>query len=278
MQQHHKQCVQPLFMNNTLHKLSILVTRPAQQAEPLIAKLEQQGALVFHQPTIDIEAHKVKTQQTIIENIQTYDWLIFISKNAVEYGLRLIEDTHKLKNTHNIAAIGKATFQALSDRGFTSITSPASGFDSEALLNLTAFAANNIENKKILIIRGGEGREHLKNELSIRNASVTYLDVYCRKPAKPILSKQVFNKIDVITISSQQGLENLYTMLNVITDKSFLDKILVVPSQRCYNKAVELGFKQIESAANATDDAMLNCIIDTIGHKKNNTNNGLIKK
>ena len=251
-------------LNGTLENISILVTRPLAQAEPLINKLKQAGAIVFHQPAIAIEVLSDHSQQPIIQNIHDYDWLIFISKNAVTYGLDLIEQTHKLSNSQQIAAIGKATLKALAERGYKDITSPEINFDSEALLNSAAFSASAIANKKLLIIRGGKGREHLKQVFETRGAIVTYLDVYSRSKPDLILTRDDFKQSQIITVSSQQGLENLLSMLDQKTAKSLFDKILIVPSQRCYKKARELGFNQVETAANATDDAMLNCILDTM--------------
>lgn len=246
--------------------LRVLVTRPLKQAESLIAKLQLQGALVSHQPAILIDAVLSADQTPIIDSINQYDRIIFISKNAVEYGLTLIAKTRMLSNSFPLAAIGKVTRDTLIDDGFTNVYCPDEGFDSEALLASSEFSAANIQNKKILIVRGGAGREHLKEHLQARQANVTYLDVYQRQPAELVLSAADFSTLDVITISSQQGLENLVAMLDAGTLALLQTKRLISPSQRCSDRASQLGFKQIETAANATDDAMLNCIVDIISN------------
>ena len=250
--------------NKPLSGLQILVTRPEHQARSLIQLLGQQGADVFHQAAIRIEAEFNDSQKELLETLEQYDLLIFISKNAVHYGLSLFNTVDGLNKNRPLAAIGKATAQALTDHGFTNIICPDDGFDSEALLNTPAFLTPQINNKKILIIRGGAGREHLKETLEQRQATISYLDVYRRTPAKLELATETFKTLDIITVSSQQGLENLLSMLDNDTVNLLLEKKLITPGDRCSQKAKELGFKQIETAENATDNAMLNCIINTI--------------
>lgn len=258
------------MIDKPLSGLSILVTRPVHQAASLIQLLQQQGAAVLHQPAIAIEATSNDTQSQIIGSLEQYNWIIFISKNSVEYGLKLISNSTHIAKSQAIAAIGKATRQALSLYGFTDITSPDSGYDSEALLESSAFSAPQIKARKVLIIRGGQGREYLKEGLESRGANVTYLDVYRRQPAKLILTPADFAKLDIITVSSQQGLEYLVSILDKQTLNHIHDKLLITPAERCSQKARELGFKQVEAAANATDNAMLKRIIDNVSTSRNN--------
>lgn len=245
-----------------LDGVTVLVTRPEQQAAGLIKQLQQHGAGVIHQPAIAISAYTDNTQDSIISQIDAFDWLIFISTNAVDYGLELINrPTDQLPR---IAAIGQATRDRLISQGCQNVFCPASDFTSEALLNTEAFSANQIRGQKILIIRGVSGREHLKQTLEQRQATVSYLEVYQTQPAKRLVTQQQLRHINCIMISSQQGLENLVSMFDSMTVELIFDKLLIVPGQRCQLRASELGFKRIKIADNATDDAMLNCIINTI--------------
>lgn len=262
----------PSFNQTTdkaLSGLSVLVTRPVKQAQALIKQLQQHDATVLHQPAIRIEPVINAQQNPLIEAINEFDWVIFISKNAVEFGLTLISNAQQSITCPALAAIGKATTAALKQRGYNDITSPEHGFDSEALLNSEAFSTAKIENKKILIIRGGQGREHLKEVLESRQATVNYLDVYSRETADLIIDNADLNSLDVITVSSQQGLKNLLTMLCTDSQQQLFNKVLITPSKRCSQKAREEGFNHVETAANATDDAMLNCIIDKFRNSQN---------
>lgn len=248
--------------------LSVLVTRPLIQATHLLQSLQSLGASTYHQPCIDISPYSHQSQAAVLASINSYDVIIFVSKNAVDYAFELFK-SHKLSITSpQLAAIGKATCQSLKKYSSKSIISPADGFDSEALLNCPPFSQPQISLKKILIIRGGHGREHLKQALEQRQASVEYLDVYQRSPSAIILPLDQFKDLDIITVSSQQGLENLLTMLDSKTRTAIQNTPLITPGIRCANRAQELGFNQIESADNATDDAMLSAIISLVKQYK----------
>ena len=247
-----------------LNGLSVLVTRPLNQASSLISQLQLQGANVLHQPAIAIEAAFDSAQLPLLQSINNYDLLIFISQNAVEHGLSLVSNYQTIDKSLQIAAIGQSTQQTLLVNGFDNVISPQAGFDSETLLATAALSAEQIKDKKVLIIRGGEGRELLKDALESRSANVDYLDVYRRQRAALVIDPTDLSSLDIITVSSQQGLENLLSMFDAVPKKQILDKILITPSKRCSERARELGFNQIETAANATDNAMLSCIVDKI--------------
>ena len=249
--------------------LSVLVTRPVNQADSLIKLLQQRGAKVLHQPAIRIKAVFNDHQNRLINTISDVDWIIFISKNAVEFGLTLINNAQQSIQSSSLAAIGKTTAAALKKHGYSDVISPEQGFDSEALLSSQAFSAAQIKNKNLLIIRGGQGREHLKEVLESRLATVNYLDVYCRETADLVITTEDIKSLDVITVSSQQGLENLVQMLDIDNRQQLFTKALISPSERCSQKARELGFYRVETAANATDDAMLNSIIDNFTNSQN---------
>lgn len=255
--------------DKALAGLSVLVTRPVNQAESLIKQLKDHGANVLHQPAIRIEPVLNDQQNQLINTINDVDWVIFISKNAVEFGLTLINNAQQSIQASSLAAIGKTTAAALKQHGYTNVTSPEHGFDSEALLSSQAFSAAQIKNKKLLIIRGGQGREHLKEVLESRLATVNYLDVYRRETTDLAIKTTDIKSLDIIMVSSQQGLENLVQMFDTDTRKQLFNKALISPSERCSQKARELGFYRVETAENATDNAMLNCIIDKFTNSQN---------
>ena len=106
-------------MNPPLAGRTVVVTRAASQAEPLVAALENFGATVISCPTIDIaEPESYERLDEAIDHLYGYDWLIFTSANGVEYFLRRlnvrgvgIEELDDLK----VCAIGEATADKLRD-------------------------------------------------------------------------------------------------------------------------------------------------------------------
>ena len=89
--------------------MRVIVTRPAHQAGPLAARLEELGHEVVLCPLIEIEP----LGDDPIE-VGGYDWLVVTSANgAHELGRRGLEGGRP-----RIAAVGPATAEALRDVGF----------------------------------------------------------------------------------------------------------------------------------------------------------------
>ena len=118
-----------------------------------------------------------------------------------------------------------------------------------------------IEGHRILIFRGTGGRALLGDTLIRRGAQVRYVETYQRKlPPQPPLTEQQITAISAITISSNEGLDNLVTLMD---DPSLLiDTALVVPSQRAQTLARQHGFKTIITSQNATDEAVIASLIE----------------
>src|SRR5438105_1278810 len=108
-----------------LRGLSVIVTRPAHQADSLCASIERAGGEVIRWPTIDIAPLE---QAAGIEHAPA-DWIFFLSANAVQHGAR-----HIVRGTAKIAAIGKTTAAALAAVNFQVDLVPEEGSSSEALL------------------------------------------------------------------------------------------------------------------------------------------------
>jgi uroporphyrinogen-III synthase len=253
-------------MHKPLADIGILVTRPKHQAAAFIKLLEHIGARAVAFPSIEILP--VNTSEQLIkraESLEKYSTIIFISVNAAEIGANWLKKTGKSLQNIKIAAIGKSTSKVLQDLNIKVDITPEQGFNSEALLNLTAMQAGKIANKQVLIIRGRGGREFLADTLKSRGAGVDYAEVYQRRQPTaditPILELFSKNLIQLITVTSNDALKNLYHMMNKQGQNELLKTGLIVPSQRCAELAKNLGFtSQVIVATSATNDAMLNAI------------------
>jgi uroporphyrinogen-III synthase len=227
--------------------------------------IEQHGGQAVLFPTLIIQALP-KTPQIIayLKNLSRYQWLIFISVNAVNFAQQA--NNGKIDNFKqvNIAVIGKATDQALRNIGLTADWVPETGFNSVALLARPFLQA--IEGQHFLIIRGQGGRETLANTLKQRGATVDYLEVYQRIIPKiyddtlvVALLKQ--KKLNAITITSGETLINLMTLLTRRISASLLLAIpLIVISKRIKAIAIKLGFKHVLVSSSPTDRAIINTV------------------
>lgn len=249
---------------NILKGRRILVTRPVQQADYLCQIIEEHGGQAIRLPAIEIAACEELPEADIsLKRLDKFQWLVFISANAVNFALGTISGKIDQLHTVKIAAIGRATAKALSMAGMSVALVPEAGFDSEALLAMPQL--QEVGGQRFLIVRGSGGREELAATLRSRGADVEYLDVYRRlMPAIDCSSVTEMldqNRLDIITVTSGEALQNLLVMLGDPYRERVTALPLVVVSGRVAQIAADKGFKQIFVADSPTDISILETVI-----------------
>lgn len=236
-----------------------MITRPAHQAGNLAKSITTAGGNPFLFPTLSILPSELSPQeQDTLQQLHTFDIIIFISPNAVEHGLNHLI---LLPDKTLLATIGQGSAKALYNKlGKQPDISPKENFNSEGLLATKEM--QEVQNKRILIIRGNSGREHLKNTLEQRGAHVEYLAVYLR--AKPVaktdeLERYLQNKqIAVIVITSVESLKNLLEMTPKQARPQLVQVPLLLINQRLVNIAKEAGFdNSFFISSESSDEAII---------------------
>ena len=208
----------------------VLVTRPANQARELGAAIEAAGGEPVYFPVIEIAPVDHSEIQRTISAMPAIDICIFVSANAVEFGLEYAADAE-------LAAVGPATAAAIEAAGHVVGIRPASGFDSEHLLAEPDMS--DVAGKTICIVRGVGGRELLAATLGERGADVHYLEVYERK--RPDVAEETLEQLewrwrqgglDVVTVMSVASWDNLLSMLPESMHDKLGDTALVTPAAR----------------------------------------------
>ena len=241
------------------------MTRPAHQAENLARLIEERGGVAVRFPTLAIAALEDETGaiRHALVRLDSYQWLIFISANAVTMHGYYSDDV-KIKQFKlaQIAAIGKATAQALTEAGLPVDLTPENGYNSEALLAMPQL--QEMRGQNCLIIRGEGGREELAETLRGRGANVDYLNVYKRIAPKIDSSGVNFllaqDKLDAVTITSGEALQNLLIMLEEKHHRQLFGLPLVAVSNRIGQIAADMGFKRIAVAESPSDAAILETV------------------
>ena len=154
-----------------------------------------------------------------------------------------------------VISIGSKTTKSLKQKNIH-VDIEAPEHNTESLLQIAEFQQASIQGKQILIFRGIGGRALLGDTLKHRGAKIRYVEIYKRTlpPLHP-LTKTQLDSLDAIAVSSNEGLENLVTLMHGID--AIIDIPLVLPSSRTAAEASKYGFKTIISAQNATDEAVL---------------------
>jgi uroporphyrinogen-III synthase len=220
-----------------LEGVGVLVTRPRTQAGDLVAAIEAAGGTAFCFPVLEIVAIDENVVVANASSLAKPDIVIFVSRNAVEYGLEYSDGAQ-------IAAIGPATAAAIAAAGRIVDIQPAEGYDSEHLLAEPVL--NDVDGKQIRIIRGSAGRELLAEELASRGAGIDYLSVYERR--RPKASAQTLadlearwrqGDIDVITAMSVHSFRNLVALLPAWCEAQLEITPLVTPAGRVLKEVLD---------------------------------------
>ncbi len=200
-----------------LSGVTVLVTRPAHQADALCSLIEQAGGEAVRFPTIEICAPTDPAElEQRIDALPDTDIVIFVSPNAADYGIRVIMKYLGVLPSHlRVVAMGAGTAQQLSHMGIAADIVPSGRSESEVLLNHPSLA--DVRDKTVVIFRGDSGRPLLGDTLKRRGAQVHYANCYRRaktkKDPKPLQQRGLQGEIDIITLTSVAALGNLLAIL-----------------------------------------------------------------
>lgn len=228
--------------------LNIVVTRPREQAAQLATDIEKLGGRCVQFPLLEITP--LADNQPLLEaasRLREYQLLIFISPNAVRYGMQAIQHVGGLPDTLQIATVGLGSARALQEFGVKNIISPQQRFDSESLLAMPEL--QQVSGKKILIFRGDQGRELLGDTLKSRGAQVEYVACYHRGKPQHDINTLLEAKPDAICISSSEALVNLAEMLDPAQKTRLAALPLFVSHERIAAAATGLGWQQVITVA-----------------------------
>jgi len=239
--------------------LKIVVTRPRDQALQLAQRIENAGGVPLLFPLLDITAvQDTRELHEQISRLAQFDLAIFISPNAVHYGISAIRAAGEFPPKLKIATVGQGSAKALHESGITNVIVPAERFDSEGLLALPQL--QDVSGWSVMIFRGDGGRELLGNTLRERGATVEYATCYLRSKPQQDIGALVSAAPDAITVSSSEALGYLWKMLDGRAQAALLDTPLFVPHQRIAELARQQGWHQVLLTGSG-DDGLLSALV-----------------
>jgi len=217
--------------------LSVLVTRPREQADSLCDLIAAAHGRPIRFPTLEILGPSDKhAARSALAAARTARLLVFVSSNAVQYAFPLLPD--ELPVNLEIAAVGQSTAKALEAMGLPATLVPER-MDSEGLLALPAL--EDMHGRSTIILRGNGGRELIAQTLRERGADVLQVEVYRRQlPAR-----------------SGAILDNLFILIGDEGAPLLRRTPLIVVSQRLADHALTLGCEAVHVAASAQDQDVL---------------------
>lgn len=247
-------------MNKTWKEAHVLLTKPLPRSQGLVSKLSDKGASVLFFPTLSIqEAPQNDSLMLQCQRAINYDYLLFVSPNAVLHGMPLLKsfgDIHHL--TAKFGAVGAGTKDTLNDHGVHDVIYPMEDVGGAALL---ACFPDNLAHKKIAVFRGDSGTPTLEDGLMRRGAFVEkvicYRRLHSNADPQPLAHAIEHQHIDLIVTTSGDGLKALCDLIPYQLQASLSQIPIVVVSPRTFEIANTLGFAHILQAKSPSDDSIL---------------------
>jgi uroporphyrinogen-III synthase len=254
-------------MQQPLNDVSVLVTRPADECESLAKTIEQYGGVALRAPMIIVAGLSDRAPaQQVAQTLNRVDMAIFVSKNAVHYGLELLDPKARSLHGMQVYAVGLGTAAALERYAIADVNVPTSEFSSEGLLRLDGLSEANIGGHNIVIFRGCGGRELLAKTLQKRGAEVAYCECYERhKPdflLSEVLKKHQVKVPDIGLATSLEALGNLIEKVEAEGVEQLFDMQMLVVGSRVGQEVQSLGFTQEPIVVeNPSDESIIKRLI-----------------
>jgi len=227
-----------------LKDLKIVVTRPRDQAVKLARSIEQAGGIPLQFPLLEITAvQDTRALHELISRLAHFDLAIFISPNAVQYGIGAIREIGMIPEQLKIATVGQGSAKALRELGISKVIAPTERFDSEGLLALPEL--QHVAGWNVVIFRGDGGRELLGDTLRQKGATLEYATCYERSKPQQDPGILLTEEPDAILVTSSEALVNLRQMLDD-TPGMLRSMTIFVPHPRIAELALQQGWSHVQ--------------------------------
>lgn len=231
---------------------NVLVTRPVLPASRTAARLAALGATPLVFPTTIIEPPAdAAPLNAALATLNAFYAAIFVSPGAAEMTLAPMGAApRRLPPALLVFAPGPGTAEELTTRGVGQVHIPTTSFDSEGLLALPGLQAHAVKGKRVVIFRGNDGRELLREELVRRGASVDAITAYHRRapktPPTGLLELLRAGKVNALSAMSSDAISNLLPLIPAAERGTLLFALPVYASHaRIAATARAAGFRNV---------------------------------
>lgn len=279
--------------NRPLKGVRVLVGRARHQAGALSGALRKQGAQVIEIPFIEIrKPRSFRPLDSVLKNLDTYDWLILTSVNGVEAMWARIEKATRRSATLElswksassgprssgkssqaltaglrIAAIGPATKKAIERRGINVDVMPKEYIAESVVRSLK----KKVKGKRVLLVRAKVARDVIPRELRKAGAHVDVVEAYetvvperSRRRLQAVL-KNPNKRPSVVTFTSSSTVKNFVELLGSRPKSRMLDGIRMASIGPVTSATLrELGLPVDIAAKEYTIPGLVTAIVDVI--------------
>ncbi len=254
----------------SLANKSVVVTRPREQSDVLVAEIEAHGGRAVVAPMITI-ADPVSWAEcdSAIAALGTFDELVFTSINGVDrfFG-RCRERGVGQEQIGRLTtyAVGEKTRHAIESYGAHVAFTPED-FSSEVLGH--HFASRSLAGHNVLIVRGDRGKKEIEGILRDRGASVTAVIVYRTLPVAEAdsLGRQLLaGSINALTFASPSAVRQFRELFPEFT-KGEQHVVVAVIGPTTEHAAQEAGLAPDVIAPQATAESLVQALDDYFANK-----------
>lgn len=206
---------------SALQGKTIVITRPLAQTPELVELLKAHQANPFLFPVIEtVMVEDLAPLDKALQEIDSYDWLIFTSVNAVTFFFKYVEQQSK-QNKHamillehlKIAAIGPKTAKALAAQGIQPAAIPEA-YVQEDFANCLKQKVK--PGEKMLFPKALYTRDILSNQLTSYGVELDEVPVYQTRGVKQdtgmFLEKLRERELDAITFTSSSTVKHFINL------------------------------------------------------------------
>ena len=226
-----------------LNKPMVLLTRQRQHLGNMAAILQRLDFQPTHVPALAVESSDTPELRERLSGLDSYTDLLFVSRNAVEVCVPIIEQLGGIPDSVCVMAVGSETAKQLYRHGIDALF-PSEGNGAEALLKVRQL--EDLTDRKVLVVRGEQGLSWPSDEMRKRGALVDeancYYQVIPEQSSTQLREALEQNEhLQGVFIHSSESLRNLMSIAG--DQRSRLSRsILVAGSERIAQTAKELNW------------------------------------
>ena len=239
----------------TLNGARVVITRPIDRSRELAARLEREGCVVIRAPMISIEAVNHPAIADFLNNIASFDLVVFNSANAVARVLSP-DVVQQWPERLQIAAVGPATAQAVENAQLhaTVLNEGVTGAD-------LVRALPDISGKTVFLPRGDRSDGQIEQLLSAAGAHVRTAIVYLTHDTEPApdVRDALGRGMDAIVFYSPSAVQRLGALG---LDTRQVSMVCVGPTTAV--AAAKLANARIITARDTSVDAMVDAVAEAL--------------
>ncbi|MDJ0269160.1 MAG: uroporphyrinogen-III synthase [Aigarchaeota archaeon] len=240
--------------------MRIVITRPKEGGDKLVAKIKELGGTPIELPAIEIAPpQSYENLDKALKRLNDYDWLVFTSANGVRFFFERANVVGVVSGVRaRIAAVGPSTAEALDSHGLK-----ASFIPSLYLTRRLAEELPEVAGKRVLLVRSENADNEMMEILSRRGALVDEVRAYrvlVRSESAEKLGD--FDAVIFTSPSTARGFKEILESSKACKKSGF--KVFCIGPVTA-RAAEELGFSVSGVAVEHTVDGLVKMLVEVAG-------------